>query len=173
MAGSPNSENAVTAIKSILGSDLAAKLDALDTAYGDDIVLEDPVDYWEQTLPQYDAFPCVVVVCRNTAWIPEQGPYDVHHHQIEIDVVTTDRYAGTESLKPQEELTRRLNRTAEAIVNTLFASAASKKLTVSGTAHADRLYYVSTDRIQLRGFDDPDLQIMGFVTVNVEVRISC
>ena len=59
MAGSINSEDAVTAIKSILSSDLPAQLDVVDAAYGDDITLENPVDYWEQHLPQYDAFPCV------------------------------------------------------------------------------------------------------------------
>ena len=75
--------------------------------------------------------------------------------------------------EPQEELTRRLNRTAIAIVDVFEASGANRRLEVSGTVNANRIYYIGTERLQLRGFDDPDLQILGLVTVNMEVRITC
>lgn len=146
MAGTINPEDAVNGIISVLKAALPAKLDTLDAAYTDAVVLDDIVSFYRAPLERYDVYPCVVVVCRRASRPPEWSNENIWYLQIEIQVMlvgnaTLASYQSV-TLLPQELVAIRLSRTCRGIEEVLEAN---PHVPISSTHYAEHVRVVSTE----------------------------
>lgn len=150
-------EGAVTAIRDYLVTNLPTKLDALDTAYGDGITLDDIVTSYlaEQSLATIPAFPVLFVIAPASQierWTPSVT--DASHHLL-IGVIAIDQ--------DPETLRKRLYRYMRATWEVL----------VAGRAAASFAYVIGPDaRLEFSPIYSKDEQFMGDARVEVSMRLT-
>ena len=140
MAGTINPEDAINGIISVLGADLPAKLNTLDTEYTDSIVLDDVAKFYRAPLERYDVYPCAVVVCRRVARPESLANESIWYLQIEIQVMvvgnaTLAAYQSV-TLLPQELVAIRLSRTCRGIEEVLNSN---PHIPISATHYAEHI----------------------------------
>jgi len=123
------SEGLVDAVKTELSSSLPAKLDALDTEYGDGIVLDDPESYYiaEPSIESVHGTTAVLILADD--WTAGPGDYSAGGclnptHTLRVEIITTDSDA--------EQLKRRVYRYVRAILEVLDAAHATGGLSGFG-----------------------------------------
>ena len=141
MAGTLNAFDAAVSIKTIMGTDLPTKLDALDTAYNDSITLDDIAQWYLAPLARYDALPCGIIIPSGTQKPDEYRGEVVVFHLIDIHIVHHGN-TKTAAYLPQELTSIKLARTCRGIQEVLEAN---ETLTISSTDNADHLLVQGVD----------------------------
>lgn len=142
MAGTVNADDACQAIKDIIEADSGAILDAIDTAYSATgaEVLDDIAKVWLAPQERHQQLPALTVVAAETEWDQEAGEKEgIYQHRIVLELVLRGNNRTTD-YAPEELLTVKIQRTVRGLVETLEAK---RRLTVSGTNHADYLAFES------------------------------
>jgi len=124
----------VESIINVLQAGMPAKLNALDTLYGD-FVLDDVNKWYRARLGMYDVYPCQTVFPFGPALIVNDGAgFNSWAHPITIvtlDVASIETATvGGDALLPVEVMQVRLGRYARATVELLNTN---RTLTVAGT----------------------------------------
>ena len=175
MAGGRNSEGVVTAVKTVLSAGtggLDDMMGTVDAEYNDDITLETVAEYLEAHPAEMDEWPTVVIVAPDTDIPGRTGHYGEHWHTVRVWFLTLSRFEDEGSLNPQENLTRRINRSLEAIQRVLEAN---PRLTIDGTDYADRLFVrhvTRPDFIDKQGTEDDEDWMTGYGYMDVEVQTT-
>jgi len=166
MAGDINPEGAIDAIKTILTSDMAAKITALDTEYsasGNEAL--DAIDkIWIAPQMRYQEVPAVVIVALSSRRREDLGSEDIYQHDIALELILRSS-SKTSTLKSAELLTIKLQRTLRAITEVLEAK---RKLTVSAVEKCDHLRFRDTELSELVE-DDNIFEKRGQMTFEVFV----
>jgi len=155
MAGSLDASATTTAIISILQAGLAAKFDAIDALYDDDLDLEDIGEYRRAPVMRHEAFPAIVIKCTNSPKQDNARPYGIWVHRFHLQCILignaeTGATGNPANLMPTEALTIRATRTMKGIVEVLEAN---DTLQVSGSDNADQIWI---DEITYRDIFDPN-----------------
>ncbi len=126
----------VDSIINVLQAGMPAKLDALDTLYGDGVLTGEDINKWYRSrMGMYDAHPCQTVFPFGPAIIvDEEAGFTSWAHPITIvtlDVASIETATvDGDALLPVEVMQVRLGRYARATVELLDAN---RTLTVAGT----------------------------------------
>ena len=132
MASSFDPGLAAEAVISLLSSNLAAKLDTLDTEYGD-ITLRDIAAFYRAMPGTPNVYPCISVYASGRQETEGQyATFNLRGHLLECRIweVAMD---ATSTLLPVEVLQKRLERTVRACEEVLHEN---RGLTVTGTNKA-------------------------------------
>ena len=170
MAGTINPEDAVNGIVSVLGASLPAKLDTLDTAYTDAVVLEDIAAYLRAPQERYEVYPCAVIVARGSTRPDEFRNESIWWISLEMQVYIVGNeslaaYQGV-TLIPQELVTIRLQRTLRGIQEVLEANT---HLPVSGVHYAD---HVKIETVDFSDFAPVEGGFLRGARVSIQVLVA-
>lgn len=154
MAGEYDATPVVQAVQSILQDDLPAYLDAIDTAYGDDITLDDLAEVRVAPVDDIEDFPGSVVDApesRERLDLEKDGiwSHDISIFLVFVGDVGTAADADPAGLYPTEVLNVRCNRTISAVIECLKANTT---LTVDSVEHCISL---GNFRVSRSGFGGP------------------
>lgn len=159
MAGSKDATEVYQRLKTVIQSDLPAKLDALDAEYDDDIVLEDIAEIRSAPVRRHETFPALVLAATNTNKPDRTRSNDIWVHRFQgLLIVIGDQ--GTASggdpagLMPTEVLVFRSSRTMRGLVEVLEAK---PSLTISGTDHCDQIWIDDIDYAEIIGPSEEDM----------------
>lgn len=115
-------EGAVTALNTYLSSNFAAEVAALNTEYGDAIVLTAPSQYAISEIVEADAYPTIEVLCDSTSIHGIAAGYIGTTHDITIVCTVMD---DTDTGVTKTHLRQRVYRYARCIVELLRAAQAA------------------------------------------------
>jgi len=170
MAGTINPEDAINGVISVLGASLPAKLDTLDTAYTDAVVLDDIAAYYRAPQERYEAYPCAIFVARRSYRPDEFRNENIWWIEIEgqVYIVGNETLAGYQSvtLLPQELVTVRLQRTMRGIQEVLEANS---HLPISGTHYAD---HTLVDSVEYSDFAPAEGGFLRGARMLIQVLVS-
>jgi hypothetical protein len=95
-------EGVITDMLTYLQANMPAKLDELDTRFGDGITLTDIAGWYRAQQRAIQAFPAVVVMAHNTRPIERGDGWLRGHHQLDIIIMAT----GQDSQQLSQEAQR-------------------------------------------------------------------
>lgn len=167
MAGTINPEDAIGAMKSLIESDLAAKLDSLDTTYSatGDEVLDDVSKVFlapQERIAKGDLPAVILYADGTTNELQEYGERGHWHHAVSCLVVLRNN-SRTASLAPDELLAVKVQRTVRGIAE-LFD--ANRRLVVSSVQHADDLMLEASQYYEVGDLGDSEVEqaaVMQFI----------
>lgn len=168
MAGSEDIQDTKSAIRKLISASLGAQLDAIDTANGDEITLDDIATIRFSPSEEHEKYPAITILASSGEKpdeMREVGEGGIWLHSIDLFVeivgssglIWTDPFSDSLTLLPQEVIEIRMARTIEALINLFEANHSG--ITISGTKYTEALFVDSFTLGEVEGGgDNPYLQ---------------